>query len=691
MAVINGKNKITGIILAVLVLFFMTIINVNSETKAKVQPGASMAIGEAKDNFSYGGSVDVYLDHYFFPSFYTGVKIGFDVLPINLVTDNLFILSAGLNTGFSFRLLPFMSASLFGGGGYYYGLIDPQTAGTDYYLSAGVGASFKILPSLTLGTGAVYKNYLSTSPNSAGYSLYQGIGVYLSGSFQIGEGAAPEVRFKEIYTDPIFPILFTHYENNPFGSVTLENNSVNSIKNIKLSVYIPQYMDKPRICAENLNLASGKSIPVPLSALFNDKILTVTEGAKVSMELTMDFTYGGKSRTEKRVETVEILYRNAMTWDDDRKAASFVTAKDPDVLRFAKNVTSTVRNISNNAINKNFRTALGLFESLGKYGVEYVIDPNSSYRELSKNAMALDYLQFPAQTLTYKAGDCDDLSILYTALLESVGIKTAFITIPGHIYMAFSLGLSEKDAAKLFTNRDNLIFMNNTAWIPVEITLVQDGFVKAWRVGAKEWRDNFSKNKAKFYPMNEAWAVYSPVESPSEKTDINLPDMASLGAMYVAEMERFATGEIQQKVEYLKSKIKTASNPEKYRNSLGVLYARYGFLNKAIKELKVGSNNSYTPAMVNLANVYFIQGKYKDALGYYKMASRRSPGSLAVLVGLARTNYQLGKQAEVNKSFMKIEKKDPDIADRYAFLVSGGDSTARASEAADKEVLTWEE
>ena len=32
------------------------------------------------------------------------------------------------------------------------------------------------------------------------------------------------------------------------------------------------------------------------------------------------------------------------------------------------------------------------------------------------------------QTLEYRAGDCDDLSILYSALLESVGVETAFIT-----------------------------------------------------------------------------------------------------------------------------------------------------------------------------------------------------------------------------------------------------------------------
>ena len=38
---------------------------------------------------------------------------------------------------------------------------------------------------------------------------------------------------------------------------------------------------------------------------------------------------------------------------------------------------------------------------------------------------------------------------LLMQLLESQGISTAFITIPGHIYMAFDMGLSEADIATL--------------------------------------------------------------------------------------------------------------------------------------------------------------------------------------------------------------------------------------------------
>jgi hypothetical protein len=48
--------------------------------------------------------------------------------------------------------------------------------------------------------------------------------------------------------------------------------------------------------------------------------------------------------------------------------------------------------------------------------------------------------------LYYRGGDCDDLSILYCSLLEVLGLDTAFITVPGHIYAAFDTGIQSGPA-----------------------------------------------------------------------------------------------------------------------------------------------------------------------------------------------------------------------------------------------------
>jgi hypothetical protein len=66
-----------------------------------------------------------------------------------------------------------------------------------------------------------------------------------------------------------------------------------------------------------------------------------------------------------------------------------------------------------------------------------------------------------------------------------IGVETAFITVPGHIYAAFALKASEEETRKTFSTAVDLIFRNGVAWIPVEITIFQESFEKAWQTGAK--------------------------------------------------------------------------------------------------------------------------------------------------------------------------------------------------------------
>ncbi len=49
--------------------------------------------------------------------------------------------------------------------------------------------------------------------------------------------------------------------------------------------------------------------------------------------------------TDTASESVRVYGRNSMTWDDDRKAAAYVTAQDTAVLNFARSITSFVQGI----------------------------------------------------------------------------------------------------------------------------------------------------------------------------------------------------------------------------------------------------------------------------------------------------------------------------------------------------------
>lgn len=66
-------------------------------------------------------------------------------------------------------------------------------------------------------------------------------------------------------------------------------------------------------------------------ALFSDSVLEISEGTKVSTNIILKYSQNDKSYTRKYAASIDMYDRNAITWDDDRKVAAFVTAKDPSV------------------------------------------------------------------------------------------------------------------------------------------------------------------------------------------------------------------------------------------------------------------------------------------------------------------------------------------------------------------------
>jgi tetratricopeptide (TPR) repeat protein len=456
------------------------------------------------------------------------------------------------------------------------------------------------------------------------------------------------------------------------------------------------------VCATFDEMKRGEQQEVPLYALFTDQVLTITEGTKVAAEVEVSYTISGSDLSKAESRTLRLYDRNAMTWDDDRKASAFITAKDPAVLRFAKSTAGFIREHNNKAVNLSFRVGMGIFEALQLHGINYVVDPQTPYEEFSEDTDAIDYLQFPVHTMTYKAGDCDDLSILYCALLESAGIETAFITVPGHIFAAFNLGMAPEEAKKLFLNPGDLIYQEEETWVPVEITLIQEGFLRAWEKGASEWREFVPSGNARFYPVHEAWREYEPVGLPDPAAGLEFPADEQIAAAYTKAVTRFVEREIAEKVERYLARIESSNNNPKYINGLGVLYAKYGLLDKAEVRFEEAVRSQYVPAMINLGNVLFLQDNLEESLRYFAMARAERPESTQAMLGIAKAQYELENYTAVKETYSEIRRKDPDLAGRFAYLSGGSapeggetgstaEQTARASAAMRRETVVWAE
>ena len=504
-----------------------------------------------------------------------------------------------------------------------------------------------------------------------------------------GKGLA----IRDITIGNIFPIFHTFYDDHAIGKLTLKNTEYSSVTDVTVSMNIRQYMDAPKECTTIRELKAGEERSIDLFALFKNTILDITQATKVAAEISVSYTLNGKPATASKVETIRIYDRNAMTWDDNRKAAAFVTPKEPAVLIFSNNINAALKGKMNRAVDRNMQTAIALHDALRLFGISYVSNPLTPYAVTSQDKAIVDTLKFPRQTFEYRSGDCSDLSILYSALMESVQIETAFITIPGHIFMAFALRATPEEIRQSFSQTDELVFRNEKVWVPIEVTEREKTFLDAWQLGAKEWRENLSKNQAGFFPVHEAWAVFEPVGLPGSGNAPVLPDPAQVVKDFRDDVTRLVDREIFNKVAALQAAITKSQESPKTINALGVLYARYDLTEKAEREFKrATAKNEYVPALVNLGNLAFLKGDMEGALTFYNKSYKKDPKYPGALLGIARASHEIENYATVKKAFSELKQLDPDLASRFAYLELKGEEATRAADISQvRDLIIWQE
>lgn len=667
-------------------------------------PALEVPVGAGGSSYGLGGSGLLSVEYkppLSFPLVIVA-EVGYGLQPVSLPTStSLNVFSSGAGFGLQLPFLTRMSAGIYAKGGYYFGLVRDELgnmiSGGNPYVTGSGEVSFYLTPSFSLGIGAGYRSLLGPDDallNSIAVSLGAHYRFPISGS--VGFGPAPArpspLEISGVSTDVILPVFYQYYDSHPIGRALLVNKGRQPARDMKVSVFIRSYMDSPKTTNVPDEVPAGGSREIDLYALFTEKVLEITEGTKVSAEIEVSFTAGKESWISSSVQTLRLENRNASIWDDNRRAAAFVTARDPAVLAYAKAVASLVRSGENKVLDYALRAAIAMHGALGLSGIGYVPDPKTPYIQFVKNAAAIDFLQFPRQTLSYKSGDCDDLTVLYAALLSAASVDTALVTVPEHIYLAFALDLPAESAARFLGGSEDLIVRDGRAWMPLEVTLVRESFLSAWQEGARQWRQYAGGTDAGFYPLTDAWKLFEPVGLPGEATAMPPADGRIL-EVYTAEINRIADHVLGPRIRELEGRIAQAKDAQRLYNSLGLLYARFGILDKAEAQfLKSAAIRSYAPALVNLGNVYLLKRATDKALRSYQQALRQDPGNPNVLAGVVQTYRAMNMGAEADKAFAQLAQMSPDTAKRFESTAAAGEGeVSRAGEAAGKEMVTWEE
>ena len=303
-----------------------------------------------------------------------------------------------------------------------------------------------------------------------------------------------------------------------------------------------------------------------------------------------------------------------------------------------------------------------------------------SFKAAHSKKTSIDYVMFPRETLKKKAGDCDDLTTLYAALLESVGIKTALVTIPGHIFLMFDTEVPGNSHKDITEDKSLIHIRGGTVWIPVEVTMVGKNFIDAWKNGAKHVK-RYKGNRRDFeiIETEDAWIKFPPADLGSGES-FDIPDADKIKSLYAVDLDALKTFGFYNIIKKYTARAEKNPNDYKALNKLGIVYAKTGKLDKALEQFKkaLNFNKRFSPALVNMGNVSLIKQDYKKAATYFEKAMTLKPNNHRLQISLARAYYETGKKFQAKEQYERAIKKYPGYRTRYAYLQGG--SNARAAD-----------
>lgn len=581
-----------------------------------------------------------------------------------------------------------------GGGPYIAGIADQlvQPDGTPYDNQVGVGVLGRVAAQL-----GIHFNPVVSIEVGGEYGWYGGLGH--TGRFRIGAALAIGelgVPLDLVATDSgeLFPSLANSYSKGAPISVTVQNRSRFPMRSVQLFAdsegVIPPETEAATIDAIAPGGSAQRSLRFPLQeqAAHNpsDKTVQINLAARAQVG-----TRSTRSRPLGIVET-RLLDRNALTWSDDRKAASFVTPTSETVLRLSRKISSVARGIES-TLEPTLLYAMAAGESIDVLGIEYAVDPNlPSFVDSRQDVQIVDYLQYAGDTLRFASGDCDDLSILYASFLQAAGIPAAFITIPGHLYSAVRLTITPEEAQRVFRDTGDYIDHEGHVWLPVETTILDRGFVAAWKTGAEQWRRHAAAGNAALIPITEAWETYPPAPTQNAEESRDL-EVSRLTDQVETELLRFVQVVFAPNIDELETRIAELGPSVRRLTNLGVLYAQTGVYDQAERYFTDAlAIEEHASPLMNLANIRRIEGNLADALALYRRAEELRPSSTSLWLSIALTLRELDELEESEEYYQRYAERRPTSAKAYAYLGSESETgQARASLAATQEsILLWE-
>ena len=509
-----------------------------------------------------------------------------------------------------------------------------------YKAEAVVG--FRINPSFSVGISGSWLDFQYDS--WFGNSLMQGLTAGISLTYRLDtKKSSGSVSATAEYDDNVFPLLYTIYKDESFGTVYVSNDETAEIRNVRVSLRANGYTASEMECGVISTLPKHATQSVPLLADFSEAIMNFTENGQIPAEVVIEYDLLGQKRTSVSQIIIPVYNRNQMRWADPAVLASLVSTSSQEVLEFSKYLVGVSRRYLRTGLNRNMQFAMYVFEGMRLAGIQLDPEPSTPYDSYHLDSSILDYIQYPYQTMLYKSGDKDDLGVLFMSLLQSVGINSSFIATADDFIVIFNTEIKADRSGNFFNGQDKFVVLDEeNVWLPLSMKSLSEGFINSWYKAIEEI--NYAAETEEdyyFVDIADAWTMYPPAGFTSSENVTLEASEKTVSDAVETDLVRYITAEFGPQIAAVQKKIVEEGASVALYNQLGMLYVRAGMYSSAIPVYQLAAKMGSVPAMNNLGNIASLQKNYKEALEWYKKVLEIDPENATARANLNRIESEL--------------------------------------------------
>ncbi len=454
---------------------------------------------------------------------------------------------------------------------------------------------------------------------------------------------------------PIYAALLNGYRSYPFGEIRLVNQGRETLGPLRVRVVFDKQLLIEPFVVTIRSLEPGQERVIPVRARLSDSVISLGEreiGATVAVEKRP----GEPLRKVRRA--VLVHQPNVFSWREPEAIAAYVDPDDPVLKALVSNVW---RNLPAEEVpTPELIRACGVWGALRSAHLRYRRDPTTFSVSVGSRVVN-DRVNYPGQTLSEGAGDCDDFAVLASAAFEAAGVESAVVVTRDHVLVACETGFSSPSFATRVFGPDGVVVHNGKAYLVLEATaLGKDGsFTSAWEeaLGAVK---AVRRGEAQLVVINEAWKIWKPVlhkSTGSAREDIAGSKQAA--QLVRSELEAFRKW-ILDRIKKAADKLAAQGTASAFKKA-GTLYGACGLVEEARACFKKALGEGDTFAVhFNLGELLLFEGRKPKALSEAIAEFQRALGAIPAADLPARADtllrlalaYRLAGDTQAEKRYL---------------------------------------